>query len=69
MKIDTFYTIPYKKAWIHCKSVNNKEQYTVQIYDNKFSYMNKDGAVYFTKEYKTLLGAKRFITNWNKLDK
>lgn len=62
MKIDTFYTLSYKKAWIHCKSVNNKEHFTVQIFDHKLS-----APKYFTKECNTLLGAKRFITNWNKL--
>ena len=53
-KIDCFYNIKYKGAYIHCKSVNNIEQYTVQIFDGKNSF--------YIKECKTFIGAKRFIT-------
>lgn len=53
-KIDCFYTIKYKGAYIHCKSVNNVEVYTVQIFDGKNSF--------YTKECRTMIGSKRFIS-------
>lgn len=62
MRIDTFYTIEYKKCYIHHKCVNGISVYTAQIYESKYC---KPGE-YFTKEFKTEIGAKRFITNWVK---
>lgn len=54
---DTFYTIKYKGAYIHCKScihLRDQEIFTVQIFDVRGSF--------YTKEFTKLRSAKIFIT-------
>jgi hypothetical protein len=54
-KVDCFYTLKYKGAFIHMKSVDNVERATVQIFN---------GSDFFTKECKSFRAAQIFITKW-----